>query len=53
MTEVWIDSRQDEDDKFVELDCELAVTLANVTEGAARAAVLKVTQAEPGKASAG
>ena len=31
----------------VELDYELAVALANVTEGAARATVLEVTQAEP------
>ena len=29
------------------LDYELAVALANVTEGAARATILKVTQAEP------
>ena len=46
-TEAWTDSRHAEDDKLVELDYELAVALANVTEGAARATVLKVTQAEP------
>ena len=32
--------------KYVELDYELAVALANVTEGAARSTVLKVTQVE-------
>ena len=36
-----------EDDRYVELDCELAVAVANVTEGAARSTVLKVTQVEP------
>ena len=36
-----------EDDKHVELDYELAVALANATEGAARATVLKITQTEP------
>ena len=46
-TEAWTDGRHAEDDKLVELDYELAVALANVTEGAARATVLKVTQAEP------
>ena len=46
-TEAWTDGRCAEDDKHVELDCELAVALASVTEGAARATVLKVTQAEP------
>ena len=46
-TEAWTDGRHAEDDKFVELDCELAVALANVTEGAARATVVKVTQKEP------
>ena len=40
-TGAWTDSRHDEDDKFVELDYELA------TEGAARSTVPKVTQAEP------
>ena len=39
--------RHAEDDKYVELDCEQAVTLANVTEGAARSTVLKVTHVEP------
>ena len=45
-TEAWTDGRHAEDDKHVELDFELAVGLANVTEGAARATVLRVTQAE-------
>ena len=39
--------RHAEDDKYGELDYELAVTLANATEGAARSTVLKVTQVEP------
>ena len=47
MTEVCTDNQHDEDEKFVELEYELTVTLANVTEGAARATVLKVTQTEP------
>ena len=42
-TEAWTDGRQAEDDKYVELDYELAVALANATEGAARSTVLKVT----------
>ena len=42
-TEAWTDGRHAEDDKHVELDYELAVALANATEGAARATVLKVT----------
>ena len=42
-TEAWTDGRYAEDDKHVELDHEL-VALANVTEGPARATVLKVTQ---------
>ena len=42
-----MDGRHAEDDKNVELDYELAVAWANVTEGAARATVLKVTQVEP------
>ena len=46
-TEAWTDGRCAEGDKYVELDFELAVALANVTEGAARAKVLKVTQTEP------
>ena len=45
----WTDGRH-ADDKCVELD-ELAVALANVTEGAARSTVLKVTQAEPSHGS--
>ena len=43
----WTDGRFAEDDKHVELDYELAVAVANVTEGPARATVLKVTQTEP------
>ena len=46
-TEAWTDGRYAEDDKHVELDYELAVALASVTEGAARSRVLKVTQVEP------
>ena len=44
-TEAWTDGRHAEDDKLAELVHELAV--ASVTEGAARARVLKVTWAEP------
>ena len=44
-TETWTDGRHAEDDKYVELDYELAV--ATTTEGAARSTVLKVTQVEP------
>ena len=40
------DGRHAVDDKYVELDYELAVALANVTEGAARSAVLEVTQVQ-------
>ena len=40
-TEAWTDGRCAEDDKYVELDCELAVALAKVTEGAARATVFE------------
>ena len=46
-TEAWTDGRHAEDDKRVELDYELAVALANATEGAARATVLRITQTEP------
>ena len=46
-TEAWTDGRHAEDDKHGELDYELAVALANATEGAARSTVLKVTQVEP------
>ena len=46
-TEAWIDGRHAEDDKYVELDYELAAALANVAEGAARSTVVKVTQVEP------
>ena len=45
-TEAWTDGRHAADDKYAELDYELAVALANVTEGAARLTVLKVTQVE-------
>ena len=41
-TETWPDRRHAEDDKFVELDSELAVALASVTEGATRSIVLRV-----------
>ena len=43
-TEAWTDGRHAEDGKHVELDCELAVALANATEGAARATVLRRSQ---------
>ena len=33
-TETWTDGRYAEDDKYVELDYQLAVALVNVTEGA-------------------
>ena len=46
-TEAWTDGRHAEDDKHVELDYELALALANATEGAARATVLRITQTEP------
>ena len=46
-TEVWTDGRHAVDDTYVELDCDLAVALAHVAEGAARSTVLKVTQVEP------
>ena len=46
-TEAWTDGHCAEDDKYVELDYELAVALAYVTEGPERAIVLKVTQTEP------
>ena len=50
-TEAWTDGRYAQDDKHVELDCELdyelAVALANVSEGAARSTVLMVTRVEP------
>ena len=46
-TEAWTGGRHTEDDKYVELDYELAVALANVTDGAVRATVLKVTETEP------
>ena len=45
--EVWTDGRHAEDGKHVELDYELAVALANATEGAARGTVLRITQTEP------
>ena len=43
------DGRHAVDDKCAELDCELPVALANVTGGAARSTVLKVTQVEPSR----
>ena len=46
-TEAWTGGRHAADDKYVELDYELAVALANVTEGAARSTVLKGAQVEP------
>ena len=46
-TEAWTDGRHAQDDKYVGLDNELAVALANGTEGAARSTVLKVSQQEP------
>ena len=46
-TEAWTDGRYAEDDKYVELDSELEVAVAKVTEGTARATVRKVTQTEP------
>ena len=46
-TEAWTDGRHAEDDKYVELDYELAVALANLMEGATRSTWLKVTQVEP------
>ena len=51
-TEAWIDGRYAEDDKHVELD-ELEMALAKVTEGPARATVLKVTQTDRGMSSTG
>ena len=49
VTEAWTDGRYAEDDKYAELDYELAVALASVTEGAARATVLKVTRTGPSR----
>ena len=46
-TQAWTDGRHVEDQKYIELDYELAVALTNATEGAARAAVLKITHVEP------
>ena len=46
-TEAWTDGRHAAEDKYVELDCELAVAPATVTECAARSTVLQVTQVEP------
>ena len=46
-TEAWTDGRYAEDDKCVELDYERAVAVANVTEGAARATVQRITQTKP------
>ena len=47
VTEAWTHGRHASNDKYVELDCELAVALANVTEVAARSPVLKVTHVAP------
>ena len=46
-TEAWTDGRHGTDDKNAELDYELAVALANETEGAASSTILKVFQVEP------
>ena len=46
-TEAWTDGHWAEDDRHVELNCELAVALAYATEGAARATVLRITETEP------
>ena len=43
-TEAWTDGRHAADDKYVELGCELALTLANVTEGAATFKVVDEAQ---------
>ena len=45
-TEAWTDGRHAEEDKHVELDCEPAAALANATEGAASATLLRITQTE-------
>ena len=45
--QAWTGGRYAEDDKCVERDYKLAVALADVPEGPARATVLKVTQTEP------
>ena len=42
-TEAHTDGRRAEDDKYVEFDYELAVTLANATKGEAKATILKDT----------
>ena len=47
MFEVWTNNRHSKGEEFVEFDHELAVTEANVTEGAARSTAWKVTQKEP------
>ena len=44
---VWTDNRRSKDEKFVEIEYEVAVALANLTDGAARSTVLKVTRKEP------
>ena len=46
-TQAWTDGRHAVDDKYVELDYELAVALANVAEGLSRSTVLKVTEVDP------
>ena len=50
-TEAWTDGRHAEDNRYVELDYELAVALTKVTESAARSTVLKATQVEPSHGS--
>ena len=45
-TEAWTDGRYAEDGKHVELDCELAVALANATEGTASATVLRLKRSQ-------
>ena len=46
LTEAWTDGRHAETTTMSNLDYELVVALANVTEGAARATILSVTHAE-------
>ena len=46
-TKALTDIRHPADGKHIDLDFELALALANVTEGAARSTFLKSTQVEP------
>ena len=48
-TEAWTDGRCAADGLCVVLGCELAVALANVTEGSAKSTILKVTQVGPSR----